>query len=1020
MRRAALLLLLLAACLAAPAPGAQPRPDGPLVRIPQLGPELRPTLDGRLADECWRRAALLADFTLAARAELPRNQTQAYLLCSEQTLYVAVICHEWVLDPAQQVLHKFRASVKERDGAVFDDDCVELFISPASGAQYSHLAFNALGTKYDGRLLDKTWNGAWEVAAAVENGRWTAEVAIPLAEVGVESREGARLRFNVCREQKARGENSSWAPVKGGFHEPASFALGVLGPGVVRIQLANLTRLFGSAAPRAARFVLTNPGAALEALDLRLDLLTPAGKPLAFSCKQVVRAHSRRTLDLPFKAEAPGAWHVRFSLADQATQDVLFRSPAYRLLNQTSVRAVLTGMPEQGVALWLNGEPVRETEFSLASGVNVVALRCVRDGDAAPGVKGAIRILPGAGALGEDIPVDHRWRVGAPDVDGWRTPGFDDRQWPFATQAKDGAVWGDDAQSREIVLRRVVVTRWSEFRPIDVRQGLHIARGAAQHAPLGIASPMPYAMAGLAVTFRTPPGLRLVGVFDQGPKQIHGPIGRLKRSSAGPAAGANPSWITSEFRFADTQPLKPEKQPPLFGLAFALARNCPADALEVHYRMAGWGESRNVSEVWRRLNIVCLPPLPDKRCEQIKMLLSHTWTSHHNRTEAEALADTWRQAGFTSYMESTSKYHRPGAVKGFPWLEAVLAKGFEVIVEGPHPRFFESILRKHPEARLTNFEGPHPNPHFPVAPTFVIEEGREDFRREIAEFMRQTGAHGFFWDLEYPPLKLCDASPRALARFAAHAGLDRIPDKQEVRQRHREQWIDFMCRLWADVGKVMREGVKQANPHAGLWVYSAYQAPAFKARYSIDWRYFRGVVDVAAMGYERQPIAETLQALPDTPVLGGVLCYGRTPPGTYKTLKTKILRRITDGARGIVFYNWETLDGRAYHKIGQAVAILADFEDLFLRADSRSGCRVEGQFRPDDVVLLAGEKHDLLLIFNESDRPRQGVVRLPDAYAAATVEQHPDRRPAGAAPKLEVTVPAHDVEVLVVTPGVSP
>lgn len=109
-----------------------------------------------------------------------------------------------------------RSSQTGRDGPVWEDDSIEVWLKDSGGAVYQ-LVFNARGTLYDAKL-DKTgkkWDmEGFRIANRVGNGVWNFETAIPLTKIG----QGP-WQINLCRTFKS-GEQSEFtcsAPVRKAF-----------------------------------------------------------------------------------------------------------------------------------------------------------------------------------------------------------------------------------------------------------------------------------------------------------------------------------------------------------------------------------------------------------------------------------------------------------------------------------------------------------------------------------------------------------------------------------------------------------------------------------------------------------------------------------------------------------------------------------------------------------------------------------------------------------------------------------
>ena len=164
--------------------------------------------------------AALGSLPNASGASMPAAETSAFLSRKDGALVFEVVCRE-------PRMERISAKAEKRDEAqVWKDDCVELFIQPKGSADYIHVAVNPLGTIYDERGGDNSWNGDGIAASAIrEADRWTATVVLPFAGFGVAPANGDEWRVNVCRSRAAAFERCSWSPVGGGFHNPSAFGI---------------------------------------------------------------------------------------------------------------------------------------------------------------------------------------------------------------------------------------------------------------------------------------------------------------------------------------------------------------------------------------------------------------------------------------------------------------------------------------------------------------------------------------------------------------------------------------------------------------------------------------------------------------------------------------------------------------------------------------------------------------------------------------------------------------------------
>lgn len=175
-----------------------------------------PKIDGRVDPGEWAGAARLEGFVLPQSGQAAPRATTVLLGRDRRNLYVAFLC-DGQPNPA--------ARDRARDGAVWEDDAVEVFIQPPGSQTYYHLAANARGVQYDARCTAggnaPGWNADWEVRTGTTATGWVAELAVPLAALGGEAPGPWRMNFG--REEADTGRATCWNPTLGGFHVPERF-----------------------------------------------------------------------------------------------------------------------------------------------------------------------------------------------------------------------------------------------------------------------------------------------------------------------------------------------------------------------------------------------------------------------------------------------------------------------------------------------------------------------------------------------------------------------------------------------------------------------------------------------------------------------------------------------------------------------------------------------------------------------------------------------------------------------------
>lgn len=176
---------------------------------------VRPMLDGKLDDECWKSAA-----PLAANAA-DGYPTEARFACDDKFLYVAVTCKH---PEGKQVP---RADKRARDADLRGHDRVELLLDLDRDYQtYYRLRVDHRGCVAEDCWGDGSWDPRWFVAVDPTPNGWTAEAAIPLAELtGTPPAAGQAWAVNVVRVVPGVGVGS-WGGPSGAAPAPA--AMGVM------------------------------------------------------------------------------------------------------------------------------------------------------------------------------------------------------------------------------------------------------------------------------------------------------------------------------------------------------------------------------------------------------------------------------------------------------------------------------------------------------------------------------------------------------------------------------------------------------------------------------------------------------------------------------------------------------------------------------------------------------------------------------------------------------------------------
>lgn len=176
------------------------------------------TIDGKLKEESWRKAAW-TDYFVDIQGDLkpaPRYKTRVKMLWDNKYLYIGAHIQE----------PNLWATLRQRDTVIFDDNDFEVFIDPNGSTQpYYETELNTLGTVWDLLLRMPYRDGnnvavnAWDITGLklgmglhgtldnpsdVDTG-WTVEAAFPWSILGecafrgAPPKEGQQWRINFSR-----------------------------------------------------------------------------------------------------------------------------------------------------------------------------------------------------------------------------------------------------------------------------------------------------------------------------------------------------------------------------------------------------------------------------------------------------------------------------------------------------------------------------------------------------------------------------------------------------------------------------------------------------------------------------------------------------------------------------------------------------------------------------------------------------------------------------------------------------
>jgi len=308
-------------------PDRQPIPSLQAIRL-----KAPPVIDGKISDEAWKQAATIDKF-ITNKGGAPQEQTSVRLGYDDNNLYLAFDCRDSQMD-------KLVCNVKEHDGLVHLDDCVEMFFKVNQSPVYYHVTVNSAGVVSDQHRRQHSWDAGIDVKTSRLEDRWTVEMAIPFCSFAPTQETMNKIKpewlVNFNRENAKIKEYTCWSATYGGFHTPSRFGTlkgididfdqynyGLAGFRVKDHDLGTGTLTMD--------FAIANRVPAARDVEVRANVFPPSGKPYFKAMKTRVKTGETIRQALTVEMREAGTNTLNVALVDPKTGALVFFSKRFKV-----------------------------------------------------------------------------------------------------------------------------------------------------------------------------------------------------------------------------------------------------------------------------------------------------------------------------------------------------------------------------------------------------------------------------------------------------------------------------------------------------------------------------------------------------------------------------------------------------------------------------------------------------------------------------------------------------------------
>ena len=298
-----------------------------------------PVIDGKIEDKCWENAPKISNFQISQSKGLPPlNQTEVRFAYDKENLYIAFTLFDIRMN-------MIKPTETNRDGLVWKDDDIEIFLMPASNSNtYYQIVLNPLGTEFDAVCnvspfrVDTSWNSGMQSKVIMKSDRWEGEISIPWKSMNVQPSPGNMIKMDICRSKVSKWESPAelsnlFKSNTGLWHRPEDFGYLLLSDKeyIPTLMLNNQYELITNKQIENISVTLSNTKN--KFYKIKCEIIGEEDRVIFENTRILKVREPQKQIEIPFFTKEKGHIFLNLSLFDTENNCVVF-SNTYGLISK--------------------------------------------------------------------------------------------------------------------------------------------------------------------------------------------------------------------------------------------------------------------------------------------------------------------------------------------------------------------------------------------------------------------------------------------------------------------------------------------------------------------------------------------------------------------------------------------------------------------------------------------------------------------------------------------------------------